>query len=111
MIARRWVGVVKPDRAEAYVDYLKATGLADYASIPGNRGVYLLQRTVEAGIEFTTLSVWDSMDAIRAFAGDRPELARYYPEDDGYLLWREELVEHFEVPFVSGMEGVDPHAT
>jgi hypothetical protein len=39
------------------------------------------------------------MDAIRAFAGERPELARYYPEDDAYLLWREELVDHFDVPF------------
>lgn len=99
MIARRWVGVIPASKAGDYLAYLHRTGLVDYAATPGNRGVALFQREVEQGVEFTTLTFWDSMDAIRAFAGDRPELARYYPEDDAYLLWREEFVDHFDVPF------------
>jgi heme-degrading monooxygenase HmoA len=99
MIVRRWVGVVPTGKADAYTAYLHQTGLGDYAATVGNRGVTLLTRAVEQGVEFTTLTFWGSMDAIRAFAGDRPELARYYPEDDEFLLWREEYVDHFEVPF------------
>jgi hypothetical protein len=44
---------------------------------------------------FTTL--WDSIEAIRRFAGEDPERARYYPEDDDFLLEKEELVTHAEV--------------
>jgi hypothetical protein len=47
--------------------------------------------------EFTTLTLWDSMDAIRRFAGDEPERARYYPEDPEYLLEMTPFVEHYEV--------------
>ena len=43
------------------------------------------------------LTLWDSMDAIRRFAGDEPERARYYPEDSEYLLELEPFVEHYEV--------------
>lgn len=37
------------------------------------------------------------MDAVRSFAGDAPELARYYPEDDRYLLEKPEFVDHYTV--------------
>jgi heme-degrading monooxygenase HmoA len=43
------------------------------------------------------ISYWDSIDAIKAFAGEDPELAHYYPEDDEYLVERESTVEHHEV--------------
>jgi hypothetical protein len=42
-------------------------------------------------------TLWDSMDAVKAFAGDRPEVAVYYPEDDRYLVERGEFVSHYEV--------------
>jgi heme-degrading monooxygenase HmoA len=47
--------------------------------------------------EVATMSWWDSMESIRGFAGDRPELARYYPEDDRFLVERPEFVDHAEV--------------
>ena len=99
MIARIWRGVVKPDDATAYLAYLHLTGVPDYRATPGNLGVTILQREIEQGVEFTTLTFWESMEAIKAFAGDDPEIARYYPEDDQFLLTREHRVEHFEVPF------------
>jgi heme-degrading monooxygenase HmoA len=97
MIARTWHGRVPADQATAYLEYLLRTGLADYRATPGNRGV-LVQRRLEAGIaHFELTTLWDSEDAIRAFAGDDIGVARYYPEDDEYLLEREPRVVHAEV--------------
>ena len=76
----------------------RATGLDDYAATPGNLGYQMITRDLGDGTtEVATMSWWDSMDAIRGFAGDRPELARYYPEDDRFLVERPEFVDHAEV--------------
>jgi heme-degrading monooxygenase HmoA len=101
MIARIWRGVVRQADADRYLDYLHRTGIPDYQATPGNLGVSILQRDIELGVEFTTLTFWDSMESIKAFAGDTPEVARYYPEDDEFLLFREPLVEHFDVPYTN----------
>jgi heme-degrading monooxygenase HmoA len=101
MIARRWRGWVATDRAEAYVDYLDATGLSEYKETPGNLGAYCLMRDLGDGrTEVQALSFWESMDAVKRFAGDDPERAVYYPEDDDYLVGeRETTVLHFRVPW------------
>jgi hypothetical protein len=55
-------------------------------------------RTLGDGVsEISTLSWWRDMDAVRAFAGDQPEVAVYYPEDDRYLIDRPQYVEHYRV--------------
>lgn len=97
MIARIWHGRVRRIDAEAYHRYLLETGLSDYAGTAGNRGVHLLRRDEGDVTHFLTLTFWDSIDAIRRFAGDNHELARYYPADDQYLLERELTVSHYEV--------------
>jgi heme-degrading monooxygenase HmoA len=97
MIARIWVGVTPENKADAYLDYLKATGLADYASVPGHRGTQVLRRIANGEATFTIITHWDSMEAIRRFAGDDPEVARYYPEDDEFLLFRNPTVEHHDI--------------
>ena len=97
MIARSWHGRVPLNRATDYEAYLRKTGLADYERVPGNRGVYVLRRDEGDVTHFTTLTFWDSVDAIRAFAGADYERARYYPEDDAYLLEREPFVTHYTV--------------
>lgn len=101
MITRMWRGEVLTARAGEYLDYLKRTGLADYASVPGNRGVTVLTRELDDRTEFLVVTEWDSWEAIREFAGDDPEIARYYPEDDDYLLVRNERVEHYETAFAA----------
>ena len=78
-------------------EYLQRTGLKDYASIPGNRGVWVLRRVYEGEAEFTLISLWDSWDAIKAFAGPEYEKAVYYPEDKKFLLELEPRVTHYEV--------------
>lgn len=97
MIARTWHGRVLRAKAPAYEEYLRATGLPDYARTPGNRGVYLLRRDEGDVTHFTTLTFWESFDAVRAFAGAEYERAKYYPEDDDYLLEREPFVTHYSV--------------
>jgi heme-degrading monooxygenase HmoA len=76
---------------------LRRTGVRDCRATPGNHGVEVLRRTVGPETHFVFISFWDSMDAIRAFAGDEVERARYYPEDRDYLLELEPTVTHYEV--------------
>lgn len=97
MIARTWHGRVPTAKADDYYDYLRRTGLADYAATPGNRGVTVLRRTEGAVTHFLLLTMWESIEAIKAFAGPEYERAQYYPEDDDYLLEREPFVSHYEV--------------
>lgn len=97
MIARIWHGRVAQSKADAYYDYLLRTGLSDYTRTAGNRGVQVLRRTEGDVTHFLLITLWDSIEAIKAFAGEEYERARYYPEDDAFLLEREALVQHFEV--------------
>jgi len=59
-------------------------------------------------VEYTALTFWESWEAIRAFAGDHPEIAHYYDEDQRYLLRMEPTVSHFEVPFTDMPPAVRP---
>lgn len=97
MIARIWKGRTPADRADEYVEIVTRTGIAAYRSTPGNRGAWLLRRIRGEVAEFQTLTLWDSFDAIRSFAGPEPEKAVYYPEDETYLLEKAPEVEHYEV--------------
>jgi len=97
MIARAWRGETLAEDADAYLAYLDGTGVSDCAGSEGNRGVLVLRRTVDDTAEFLFMSFWDSMDAIRGFAGPEPEWARYYEEDRRYLLEMQPTVDHFEV--------------
>lgn len=97
MIARLWRGVVAPEDADAYARYIFRTGVTDYTSTPGNRAVYMLRRPTGEGSEFVLVSLWDSMDNVRAFAGEDVERAVFYPEDDRFLVERDLRVRHYEV--------------
>ena len=97
MIARSWHGRVPAARSDDYYTYLLRTGLADYRATPGNRGV-LVQRWTEGDVShFLLTTLWDSLDAIKRFAGEDYTAARYYPEDDEFLLEREPHVTHANV--------------
>ncbi len=97
MIARTWRGATRAEDAEAYADYIRETGIAAYAATPGNRGAYLLYRIEGDRAEFLTLSLWESLEAIRGFAGEDVERAVFYPEDDRYLIERDLVARHYVV--------------
>lgn len=97
MIGRIWIGRTGANDANAYYQYLLATGLRDYTATPGNRGVHVLRRIDGDVAEFTLLTFWESWDDIISFAGPEPETAIYYPDDDRYLLRKDPHVTHYEV--------------
>ena len=108
MIARTWRGATRAEHADAYRDYLERTGIREYRATPGNRGVLALRRIVGPHAEFLLVSLWDSMNAVRAFAGDEPDRAVFYPEDAQYLVQRDLHVDHYEV--IHGREHAAPEA-
>jgi heme-degrading monooxygenase HmoA len=96
MIARIWRGVTSAEQADEYFEYLMETGLKDYRAVPGNRGVEILRRTYEGKTEFLLISLWESYEAIRAFAGEDRERAVYYSRDKAFLLELEPKVTHYD---------------
>jgi heme-degrading monooxygenase HmoA len=97
MIARTWKGAVRREDGDAYARYMQDTGVPGYASTPGNAGVWMLRRDVGEQTEFVMFTLWESIDAVRAFAGPDVETAVFYPEDDRYLIERDLTATHHEV--------------
>ena len=107
MIARTWRGATKAQDAETYLEYLHRTGFAEYRKTAGNRGVLGLRRIVKDRAEFLLISLWDSKEAIQRFAGDDIEKAVFYPEDERFLVERDDHVSHYEVVFDSALINQD----
>ena len=96
MIVRIWHGRTKTTDAEAYRQFVIETGIKDYSSTKGNQGAQIWQRLEGEITHIWTVSWWDSLENIKAFAGDDIEKARYYDEDKKYLLEFEPTVMHCE---------------
>ncbi len=97
MIARTWKGAVRRGDADAYAAYMRETGVPSYASTPGNRGVWMLRRDVGETTEIAMFTLWDSLEAVKAFAGEDYATAVFYPQDDRFLVERELTATHYEV--------------
>jgi heme-degrading monooxygenase HmoA len=98
VIARMWRGWVRTEDRNAYVAYIEATGMAEYRRTTGNLAAHMLSRDLADGrTEIVTLSFWDSRASITGFAGEDISRAVFYPEDERYLVGREETVTHYEV--------------
>jgi heme-degrading monooxygenase HmoA len=102
MIARIWKGAVRRQDGDAYAQYMQQTGVAGYAKTPGNRGVWMLRRNVDDRTEFMMFTLWDSLEAVKAFAGDDYETAVFYPEDERFLVERDRTAVHYEVDTHTG---------
>jgi len=97
MIVRMWHGRVPTSKAEEYGVFTNARAIPDYRSVEGNLGVYVLRRAEGDITHFITLTFWESLEAIKGFAGENVEAAKYYPEDKDFLLEFEPTVLHYEV--------------
>jgi hypothetical protein len=98
MIARVWSGATPRAKADAYNLYLSETGAKECLATEGNRGVLVLRRPQGSdATEFLFISLWNSMDVIRRFAGPDVEKAVYYPKDREFLLELAPNVAHYEV--------------
>jgi heme-degrading monooxygenase HmoA len=97
LIARIWHGKTPIEKAGAYSKFLNARAISDYRSTPGNIAVHILRRDEGDTAHFYTFTLWESVDAIRRFAGSAIDLAKYYPEDQDFLVEFEPRVTHWEV--------------
>jgi heme-degrading monooxygenase HmoA len=102
MIVRIWHGRTRAANAAAYLAFLRERAIPDYQGTPGNRGVYLLSRSEGDAAHFLTITHWESLEAIRAFAGDDISRAKYYPEDKDFLLEFEPTVQHYDLESATG---------
>ena len=107
MIMLIWRGKIPKDKAATYLASLRATGLKDYANTPGNLGAFCVHRELGPHAEFLRITLWESVAAIKLFAGEDHEKARYYPADDAFLNEKEPFVEHYEVSDAVGLRGVN----
>ena len=92
-----WHGRVPSAKAAAYREVTNGRAIPDYRSVPGNLSVHILERAEGEVTHFITLTFWESLDAIRRFAGDDVEKAKYYREDADFLLEYEPRVVHYKV--------------
>jgi heme-degrading monooxygenase HmoA len=97
VICRMWHGRTPRSKADAYARFLQQRAIPDYQSVPGNLSVAVMRRDEDAVTHFLTVTHWNSESSIRAFAGDEPLKAKYYAEDNDYLLEFEPLVVHYTV--------------
>jgi heme-degrading monooxygenase HmoA len=97
MIARMWRGRIRSNDAPEYVAYVNETGIQEQRRTPGNRGSMILQRDLGDETEILVVSLWETLESVRAFAGEPIEQAVYYPRDEAYLLELEPEVAHYEV--------------
>ncbi len=97
MIARYWRGWARRENAGAYERLLRADVLPGIGRIGGYRGAYLLRRAVGDRVEFATVTLWDSLDAVRAFAGDDYEVAVVPPQARVLLDEFDQRSVHYEI--------------
>jgi hypothetical protein len=97
MIARIWHGRVPVSKREGYLELMRSVALPEYMATRGNRGAWCLHRSEGDVAHFEMLTFWDDVEAIKRFAGDDYEQAKYYDFDPEYLIEMEPRVRHFEV--------------
>jgi heme-degrading monooxygenase HmoA len=101
-----WHGATKPQDADAYEAMLKPELLPGISAVKGYRGSYLLRRDGADEIEFITIMMWDSIDAIREYVGEDYETSVIPEERRKYLSQHDPKALHFEVRAVHAAPGV-----
>jgi heme-degrading monooxygenase HmoA len=97
MILRMWRARATTENAHKYVQHTTNKVFPALRAIEGHRGTYLLRRTADGDIEIVVLTLWDSMEAVRKFAGAEPEKAVVQPEARAVLISFDEFVSHFDM--------------
>lgn len=97
MIARIWRGSALPEKADEYVQHLEMSVLAELHQIEGFQGLQLMRRDTPEAVEFIVLTFWESMDAIRKFAGEDAEVAVVAPAAQPLFQEYDPRVRHFEI--------------
>lgn len=99
MIARVWKASATVSGAQEYATYFQSTVVPELSAIPGYRGVMLFESAYFDRVEVTVLTRWDSIDAIRAFAGESITTAVVHDRAARMLIDFDPTVTHHEVVF------------
>jgi len=102
-ILRMWRGRATAERAGEYVQHATGAVFPKLRNVEGHRGSYLLRRAINGAVEFVVLTLWESMEAVRRFAGSDTDRAVEEPEAQSVLSGFDDFVTHFEI--VHGVEG------
>jgi len=103
MIVRSWRARATADNAPAYIVHAQTRVLPQLAAIAGYRGAWVLTDDSREPVEIVVLTCWDSMEAIRAFAGADPSVAVVEPDAHAVLIDCDETVQHHVVAAWHGM--------
>jgi heme-degrading monooxygenase HmoA len=96
MITRIWHGATPAAKSDGYLSLMRTVAIPDYLSSPGNKGAYALRRVEGSLAHFLMITFWESEEAIRAFAGDDINVAKYYDFDKDFLIEMEPCSVHYE---------------
>ena len=99
MIARTWHGRATVAKADAYYRHFTATVAPQLKQIDGHRGAYLLRREVDGQVEFLAITLWDSIETVKEFAGPNPEIANVEPEGRAALSAFDSFANHYVVAY------------
>lgn len=98
MIARLWKGWTTPENADAYERHLREDLLPSMRQrIEGYQGGYVMRQDGNDEVEFAVLNLFDSLDAVRKFAGPDYTVAAFEPEARRLLSRVEPIARHYEV--------------
>jgi len=97
MLASTWWGATKARDADAYLEYLHRTGLSEYGKTRVTASTRPAPGVGNERAEFLLVSFWESREALQRFTGTDIEKAVFYPEDERYLVARDNHVTHYEV--------------
>ena len=96
-IMRLWHGEVPLEKADECEKFMIERAAPDYASVDGLLNLYFQRKDEETKAHFLLVTIWDSMVSIEKFAGEKPELAKYYTEDDDFLLSKEKYTTMYDI--------------
>ena len=97
MIARHWIGIVKKERADDYIAHLQNDTFKKMAEIKGFSKASILRRDIDGGVEFLIITEWDSIDAIKQFAGDSFETAVVPKIAQDMMISFDPVVSHYDI--------------
>ena len=97
MIVRLWHGRTSKSDYEAYTKFMIERAIPDYKSVKGNTACYFTRRFDQDAGHFLLITHWQSVEAVKSFAGADPAIAKYYPQDDEFLLEKEKCCQLYEV--------------
>lgn len=97
MISRHWKGIARPGQANEYMNHLRHDTFPKLSAIPGFIRASILSRAVGEGTEFQIVTVWESLRAVQAFAGQNPEVAVVPPVVQAMMAAYDRNVTHYEI--------------